>query len=152
MQALASLAGLPSRQADDASLDQQMYFVALDGVTRYALSEAVKAVMRNKLGHTFFPSPVELRRLCDEAQRPHDEMARRARVLDQQRREREAWNAADAAKTPEARQHVSKVYAEFCEGYRRPPVESSVVLDPDLVAMIPDAPSPTGTFRRGRIA
>lgn len=152
MQALASLAGLPSRQADDASLDQQMYFVAMEGVTRYALSEAVKAVMRNKLGHTFFPSPVELRRLCDEAQRPHDDMARRARLSEEQRREREAWRAADAAKTPEARAKVSDVYRRFCERYEPAPVEATITLDPELVAKVPDAPKTLpGSFKRARV-
>jgi hypothetical protein len=61
LQALASLAGLPSRQADDAELDRKMYHVALEGVSRYALNEAVKAIIRGALGHTFFPSPVEMR-------------------------------------------------------------------------------------------
>lgn len=141
LQALASLAGLPSRQADDAALDQQMYFVALEGVTRYALSEAIKAVMRNKLGHTFFPSPVELRRLCDEAQRPIAEHLRVERQRDEQRRFRAEMDAYEAARTPEARARVAAIYRRFCESYDdKARAESYTTLDPELVAMLPDAP------------
>lgn len=128
-----------------------MYFVALEGVTRYALSEAVKGVMRNKLGHTFFPSPVELRRLCDEAQRPHQEYERRVRLTAEQAREREAWNRTQAERTPESRarvkamlEHLSRIMPAASK-----PGEPSVELDPDLVAQVPDAPS---TFKRASAA
>lgn len=117
LQALASLAGLPSRLADDVALDQAMYFVALEGVTRYALSEAIKGVMRNRLGHTFFPSPIELRRLCDDAQQPFINMVARMKAIEDQRREREALDARHAAKTPDVKRRVAAVYARFCAGY-----------------------------------
>jgi hypothetical protein len=141
LQALASLAGLPSRAADDAEMDQRMYFVALENVTRYALSEAVKSVMRGHLGHTFFPSPVELRKLCDEAQRPIAEHVRRERQREEQRRFRAEIDAFEAARTPEARARVAAIYRRFCESYdEKARAEPYATLDPELVAMLPDAP------------
>lgn len=146
LQALASLAGLPSRQADEEGIDRAMYFVALEGVTRYALSEAVKAVMRNKLGHTFFPSPVELRRLCDEAQRPHSDYQRRVRITEEQQLERDEFNRIQASKTPEALAR-SRALWEQARARLAPDKEPEprLTLDPELVAKVPDAPS---TFKR----
>lgn len=141
LQALASLAGLPSRQSDDVVLEQRMYFVALEGVTRYGLSEAVKAVMRGKLGHTFFPSPVELRLLCDQAMRPHREYARRIRLTEHQMAERRRERAFQERKTPEARARVATAYEKFCEGYRQERPDAAPLLDPELVAKVPDAPT-----------
>lgn len=145
---------LPSRPVPDGTeaVARDAMYRALDGVTKYAFNEAINAVLRGKLGHTFFPSPVELRRLCDEAQRPHDDMARRARLSEEQRREREAWRAADEAKTPEARANVSSVYQRFCERYEPAPVEDTVTLDPELVAKVPDAPKTLpGSFKRAMV-
>lgn len=149
LQALASLAGLPSRQQADLELARDMYFVALEGVSRYALSEAVKAVMRNKLGHTFFPSPVELRRLCDEAVAPHIEAERRIRQREQQARENAEIAATQSLKTPESLARSRRIYERFCEQYEasKPGHEPFVpTLDPELVARIPDAD--TGTFKK----
>jgi hypothetical protein len=109
IQALASLAGLPSRQADDAALDQQMYLVALESVTRYALSEAVKSIIRGGLGHTFFPSPVELRLACDRAQQPVRDMQRRITMTEENRRDREEFDRINAGKTAESRARVAEV-------------------------------------------
>lgn len=144
LQALASLAGLPSRQQADLELARDMYFVALEGVSRYALSEAVKAVMRNKLGHTFFPSPVELRRLCDEAIAPHIEAERRIRQREQQARENAEMAVTQALKTPESLARSRRLYERFCEQYEasKPGHEPFVpTLDPELVAKIADAPT-----------
>lgn len=153
MQALASLAGLPSRQADDEGIDKAMYFVALSGVTRYALSEAVKAIIRGGLGHTFFPSPVELRQQCDKAQRPHDEYARRVVMTEAQMRERQREAEFQARKTPEARARVSAAYERFCKDHAASKPKSDAtpgpILDPELVARIPDAPT---TFKSPKVA
>lgn len=151
LQALASLAGLPSRQADEDGVDKAMYFVALEGVTRYALSEAVKAVMRNKLGHTFFPSPVELRRLCDDAQRPLNEMARRVAVTEQMARDREEHRRIRETWTPEARARAKARYDAFCRDHeankakQASPERIGPPLDPELLALVEDAPSPFTT-------
>lgn len=132
-----------------------MYFVALEGVTRYALSEAVKAVMRNKLGHTFFPSPVELRKLCDEAQAPHDRMAQRTRLRDEQARENAEFNRTIASRTPEGIARQQAAYRQYCAAYERTKQQEvredriGPELDPDLLAKVPDAPS---TFKRAKVA
>lgn len=148
LQALTSLAGLPSRQADDAEMDRHMYFVALENVTRYALSEAVKAVLQNKLSHPFFPSPPELRRLCDEAQQPHIDMERRARLREETFAERRRMDQLHAAKTPESKARVAALHAAFTAQYQQAP-EFIPTLDPDLVAKVPDAPS---TFSKAKVA
>src|SRR6185369_2154007 len=77
LKALASLAGLPSRVTSSAERDEATFFVALDNVTRWSLFEAVRMVLQNALGHGFFPSPPELRGLCDKAMEHHREMRRR---------------------------------------------------------------------------
>lgn len=124
-----------------------MYFVALEGVTRHALSEAVKAVMRNKLGHTFFPSPVELRRLCDEAQAPHNRMAERIRQREQQSRENAEFNRVMAQRTPAAKERAKAVYDAYCRDYEAGKVKQQSEerigppLDPELLAKVPDARS-----------
>lgn len=153
LQALASLAGLPSRQQADLELARDMYFVALEGVTRYALGEAVKSIIRGGLGHTFFPSPVELRQQCDKAVAPHLEAERRVRQREQQMRENAEIAASHAARTPESIARAKAIYDRFCEQYEaskpgHKPFETT--LDPDLVAKIPDAD--TGTFSKARVA
>jgi hypothetical protein len=157
IQALASLAGLPSRQADDAALDQQMYLVALDGVTRYALSEAVKSIIRGGLGHTFFPSPVELRLACDRAQQPVRDMQRRITITEENRRDREEFDRVNAAKTPESKARVAAMMAKldkhFEDGRReeeetqRAEVRARYGMTPETVASIPDQPVPSN-FQR----
>lgn len=147
MQALASLAGLPSRQADDDGFDKALYFVALQGVTRYALSEAVKAISRGALGHAFFPSPPEFRMQCDAAQHPVNEQARRIRLTEAQMAERAEHARYQAMKTPKAKARVSAAYERFCADYEKPeqPVRW---LDPELVAQVPDAPT---KFKQARV-
>lgn len=84
------LAGLPSRQTSSAETDEASYYLALNGVTKHGLFEAVKAALQHKLGHTFFPSPAELRMLCDKAMEHHVGMRERIARQEQIRRERPA--------------------------------------------------------------
>ncbi len=51
IKALILLGGLPARKTENQQIDKALYYLALDGVTRYGLAEAVKAVSQNKLGH-----------------------------------------------------------------------------------------------------
>lgn len=133
-----------------------MYFVALEGVSRYALGEAVKTIIRGGLGHTFFPSPVELRQQCDKAIASHLEAARRIRQREQQARENASIAAAYAARTPESIARAKAIYDRFCEQYEaskpgHQPFETT--LDPDLVARIPNADTgKAGTFSKARVA
>lgn len=150
LQALTSLAGLPSRQADDAEMDRRMYFVALEGVSRYALGEAVKSIIRGALGHTFFPSPVELRQQCDKAMEPHVRHAQRVRLSEQQARENAEFDRVRAQRTPDAIASQQEAYRRFCQGYEAEKAPAyDPLLDPELVAKIPDAP---GTFTKARVA
>lgn len=126
-----------------------MYFIALEGVTRFALSEAVKAIMRGALGHSFFPSPPELRRQCDAAQQPHLDAARRIRLTADDMRDRREFEAArNRAQSPAAKARVAAAYARFCEDYEQAPAFVPT-LDPELVAKLPDAP--TQSFKTARV-
>jgi hypothetical protein len=143
--ALASLAGLPSRQTSSAELDKAAFFVALDGVTRWGLAEAVKAILRNSLGHAFFPSPPELRGQCDKAMIWHEREADRIR-----RQEREAENHVDWRPPTEAEKAKARqVYAEFCKGYEKAAASETLRLDPALVALVPDNPKSMARQRMG---
>lgn len=104
--------GLPegltdAEKADIRRAEVENFISALDGVTAYALSEAVKRVMQNALGHKWMPLPPELRGLCDEIMKPIIN-ARRAetdiqRHAERQRREREASKRIQDGWTPESR-------------------------------------------------
>lgn len=145
---LARLSSLPSRQVAEGTEDdaKDAMYRALKGVTRYALNDAMNAVLRNKLGHTFFPTPVELRRLCDEAQRPHQEYERRVRLTEEQLRERREYDRIQAMKTPESRARVRAMMQDLATliGTHKT-ATGKPLLDPELVAQIPDAPS---TFKK----
>ena len=153
IQELASLAMFPSRQADDAEMDQQMYFVALDGVSRYALSEAVKSIIRGSLGHTFFPSPVEFRQQCEKAMEPHIRQAERIRIQETQERERAEFARSRQGQTPAARERVAAAYAKFCAGYtsekdeaeeaERADIRARYGMTDELVNAIADQPVPS---------
>ena len=149
LQALASLATLPAPRSfseEQDEINDKAMMDALGGVTRYALGEAVRSILRGALGHTFFPSPVELRRLCDEAQRPHSDYQRRVRITEEQQRERDEFNRIQASKTPEALAR-SRALWEQARARLAPDKEPEprLTLDPELVAKVPDAPS---TFKR----
>lgn len=133
-------------------MDRRTYFVALEGVSRYALSEAVKAVHQNKLRHPFFPRPSELRMLCDNAIKPIIEAERHRRQREQQQRENAEIEATRARKTPEALARARALYERYCadhEASKPGAVEFVPTLDPELVAKIKDAPS---TFSKARVA
>lgn len=113
--ALATLSTLPSRAVgeENENLTQAQYIDALEGVTFYALSRAVKDVRRGALRHGFFPSPPELRILCDRI----DGEVRRARAMErhiaEQQAENERLKAFYASKTPESRERVRKLLASI---------------------------------------
>ena len=136
--ALASLGALPSRATSSAELDRASYRVALEGVTRWGLSEGVRSILRGGLGHGFFPSPPELRMKIDAIMRPHQEKLRRD---EQQRQEREALRreARDTPQTPAERARVKALYEAFCKQHQGEKVpEEGFRLDPTLVASVPD--------------
>jgi len=71
----------------------------LAGVTKYGLEQAIDAVLQNKLGHGFFPSPPELRGLCDKAMEHHvwmrDQIHRRERMEAERAPERRPLTEAE---------------------------------------------------------
>jgi hypothetical protein len=131
------------------SVDKAAYYIALEGATRHSLSEAVKAILRGALGHTFFPSPVEIRQQCDAVMSWHVQERRRIDNTRRQLQERRRFDEVDAQRTPQARARVEAAYASFCAGYEaQKPIEPGVYLDPELVAQVPDAPTP---FKRAKL-
>lgn len=83
------------------------YYVALEGVSKFAIQTAAKAIMRGSLGHTFYPQPPEFRLQCDEVMRPireaeaHDR--REAEILKEQREEKRQREHSQSTWTPESR-------------------------------------------------
>lgn len=125
--------------------------MALDGVTRHGLSEAVKAILKGALGHAFLPSPPELRMQCDKAMEWH-----RAERENIRRREREnaEFNRQHGGPwkppTIQEKERAARVYAEFCKGYEKTSAEDTLKLDPELVAQIPDNPKSIAKARMGK--
>lgn len=130
-------------------MEKAAYYIALEGVTRHSLTEAVKFILRGALGHTFFPSPVELRQQCDASMSWHVRERDRIRNRQQQTEENRKFAQIDAKRTPEAVARQQAAYAAFCAGYAASkPVQQRVFLDPELVAQVPDAPTP---FKRVKL-
>lgn len=123
--------------------------IALDGVTRHGLAEAVKFILRGALGHAFLPSPPELRIQCDKAmewhERERDRIARREQI------QRERIPDRDEP-SPEAKARVSALYADFCKSYQKAAAEDTLRLDPELVAQVADNPKALVHQRRGKAA
>jgi len=137
---------LPSRLVGDDMLDRAAYYLALEGVTRFSLVEAAKAIIRGALGHTFFPSPVEIRMQCDKVMAPYVAARRRMEELAKQQRENEAYERTRQAAAKTGKDRARKAYADFVAGYeamkRNEPEGFVSSLDPELVARIPDRPAP----------
>lgn len=118
--ALAGMNSMPSRQNVSSAVNLAGYLIALDGVTRYGLTTAVKAILQGALGHAFYPSPPELRLQCNEAMKHYVEQAERKR---QQVRENADFNRQFAGAfepKPEAsRQRVKEIHKAFTDKWRQ---------------------------------
>lgn len=115
--ALALLKRLPSQATSSAEFDQQVYFIALDGTTQYGLFEAVKSILQGGLGHTFYPSPPELRIQCDKAMEHHVAMRDRIARQEQIRRERlPELPPLDEAAKERQRQRMAAFHAKIDDG------------------------------------
>lgn len=146
-----TLSGLPSRETTAGDLDNAAFMMALEGVTRHGLAEAVKFILRGALGHAFLPSPPELRLQCDKAMEWHER--ERQRVVHREQIERERREHAPRGEpSAEAKARVSAAYAKFCEGYQKTKTEEALKLDPELVAQIPDNPKSLAHTRMGKAA
>jgi hypothetical protein len=142
IQALVTLSGLPSRETTAGEIDNAAFMMALDGVTRYGLSEAVRFILRGALDHAFLPSPPELRIQCDKAMEYHKQM--RERIARQERIASERLPDIPPRTADEIARHAERM-ARFYEasGYEdgRKIAQERVTLDPALVAQIADAPT-----------
>lgn len=141
-----TLSGLPSRETTAGELDNAAYMIALDGVTRHGLSEAVRFILRGALGHAFLPSPPELRLQCDKAMDWH--VKEQERILRQERMSSERVPPRKDP-TPAQRARVAAAYAEFCKDYEKLSAEDTLKLDPALVAQIPDNPKSLARTKMG---
>lgn len=158
LKALASLNSLPSRQTDTVEISEAGYFVALDGVTRHGLSEAVKAILKGTLGHAFFPSPPELRIQCDKAMEWHERQREREHREERYIRERRENNAI-VQRSPEAIARQQEAYRKFCAGYtsekdeaeeaERADIRARYGMTDELVNAIPDQPVPSNFKKLG---
>ncbi|MHA6684477.1 hypothetical protein [Mesorhizobium sp. A556] len=109
----------------------------------------MKFILRGSLGHTFYPSPPELRIQCDKAMEWHDRERERAHRQDQMRQDRPAPRPEPSAAE---RERVSRIYADFCRGYEKAEAEETFKLDPELVAQVADNPKAQIHQRRGKAA
>ena len=152
IKALASLNSLPSRQTDTVEISEAGYFVALEGVTRYGLTEAVRSILKGGLNHAFFPSPPELRMQCDKAMEwPERQREREFREQRYIRERRENNNIVQ--RSPEGVARQQEAYRKFLAGYadeknsadeaERAEIRSRYGITDEAVASIDDQPIPS---------
>lgn len=149
--ALASLSTLPSRAVGLADVDRGAYYLALEGVTRYGLTRAVKAILQNALGHAFFPSPPELRGQCDKAMEWHEAMAQRIRRRERENEEFNRQIGKPVERTEQGRARVSAAYQQFLDSYetgkadeeeaKRDELRRRYGMTPETLASIKDNPA-----------
>jgi hypothetical protein len=150
------LAGLPARETGDSHIDKAAYYIALEGVTRYGLAEAVKFILRGALGHTFFPSPPELRIQCDKAMEWHDRERERIRRREQMERERIPERGEP---TQQAKARVAAAYQQFLASYdgskqsaeeaERAEIRARYGMTPEVLDAMRDQPVPSNFKRLG---
>ncbi len=145
-QALSLLRSLPRRATDtgQGKLNLEAYFIALEGVTRWGLSEAIKAILKGALGHGFMPSPPELRRQYEVAMKPVYDQWQRANREAREMAERQAERKTEIVRTPEARAKIAATYAAFCASHPSKqsvsePDAFRIEADDPRLASIPDA-------------
>lgn len=161
LKALASLNSLPSRQTDTVEISEAGYFVAMEGVTRYGLTEAVRAILKGALGHAFFPSPPELRIQCDKAMEWPERQREREHREERYIRERRENNAV-VQRSPEGVARQQEAYRKFLAGYEtenrtveeseRAEIRSRYGITDEAVASIADQPIPSNFKKLGGAA
>jgi len=147
---------LPARESVNQQIDKASYYIALEGVTRYGLAEAVRSILKGGLSHAFFPSPPELRIQCDKAMEWHERQ--REREFREQRylRERQENNRI-TTRTPEAIARQQAAYRKFLAGYQaekqsgeeleRAETRARYGMTDEAIAGVPDQPIPSN-FKR----
>jgi hypothetical protein len=144
--ALTALSVLAKRQPVEMALLRDGYLLALEGVTRRSLAEAVREIMQNSLGHAFMPTPPELRGECNRLHALHVEPTVRER--------RFRWDEDEGPPPPDAKAKakVAAIYAAVLadrERIRRMQGNAEWAaaalrngINASTVAGIPDRPSP----------
>lgn len=153
---LRSLKSLPARPSLDLEFDEAVYIVALEGVTKWGLREAVRSILQGGLDHSFYPAAPEFRMHCNAIMRPvieKIEKERREHLL----REQEAEFKTLEPKSPEAKARASAAYSAFLAGIETDKrdgkteaqelEEIRAKYDPELLAAIPDQPE-NSTFKQ----
>lgn len=98
-------------------MDRAAYYVALEGVTRYGLANAVRSILQGSLSHGFFPSPPELRKQCDKAMEHHERMAEKIRRRERENEEFFRLHGNPEPKDDAGRRRVQELYRQFCSKY-----------------------------------
>lgn len=161
IKSLISLGGLPARETAMQEIDKASYYVALEGATRYGLSEAVRSILKGALGHAFFPSPPELRIQCDKAMEwPERQREREFREQRYIRERRENNNIVQ--RSPEGVARQQEAYRKFLAGYadeknsadeaERAEIRSRYGITDEAVASIADQPIPSNFKKLGGVA
>lgn len=138
------------RPIEGSDLDVTLagYLMALEGCPAWAIANAARRFLQGKVSGqsmVFCPRPPELRVAVDRELAPvHREIEGEARRM---RLHAEAARYPDIPpQTDEARARVAAAYTAYCRGHtamlaRAGGGVDAPVLDPDLVAMTPDAPT-----------
>ncbi|MEQ1941935.1 hypothetical protein ABMA32_05860 [Mesorhizobium sp. VNQ89] len=109
------LSVLPARPAHDPQLNKAAYYIALEGVSGFALRSAVKRILQGSLGHGFFPSPPDLRLQCNQVMEPY--------VLEMQRSRRKSRIAEELPRevvhSDAEKQAVARIYTDFLATFPR---------------------------------
>jgi hypothetical protein len=109
--------------------------IALEGTYRRGLSEAVRAILKGSLKHTFFPAPPELRMEHDRQMEPYQDDWQTA---NRKRRESEEFRRDDSygfapRQTEGSCARVKAIYDDFCAGYAEQKGEEPRQTDPRAV-------------------
>lgn len=154
MKVLLLLGALPSREAGSAKIEKAAYYIALDGVSTFGLTRAMEAILQGKHGHTFFPSPAELRMQCDKAMEPI--IAAHQKATRERLQREQAAEFKPVVHTQAEIVRVNEIYHKFCAGYvtdfkteDQLIAEIRAKYDPDMLDAVPDAPT---QFNRPRSA
>lgn len=109
LQCLTLLSSLPSRASDSDRVNVAGYYMALDGVSKFALETATKQIMQGSLGHGFMPSPPELRIQCNLVMQP----IREANAREARERRIRAEMAKDAQRCGMTQEQKERSYKKW---------------------------------------
>lgn len=81
LRCLTLLSGLATKVSDSDEVNIAAYYIALDGVSRFALETATRQIIQGALGSDFMPGPPVLRMQCEKVMRPIREAASREKEM-----------------------------------------------------------------------